>query len=365
MARKALGNVIRNFEDPGRSLAIARHGTAATSHPASTLTADLHKISRPHHECPPNGQRVVAVLILNILSRFSLSNDPFDADDLHLLLEAIRLAYAAPDPMVADPSGSNGAVERMLSSDLIASQLPSPSIESFDTVEHTILSICAWWIATATPSASSIRYSVLWEWADEATLRRVVPQTWPELFTCGRAPQRSRPTKAPDAYNMAAEGRARHPCHLVLWAATTRPWAMLIFYHGSMIAVSIFRPPLTCRASFRCPPPRPWKPKRPSAPVSALNWNAAASRFSRPGWPSAAHKPFGLTGSAAVLIGGSDPRKDGMALGYCFAASASSKHQRRLIRPPLHPDCLRRAEWNQPDPHVFDPRSEQRLGHGI
>ena len=39
MAGKALGNVARNFEGPGRSLAVARNGMAATSHPASTLTA--------------------------------------------------------------------------------------------------------------------------------------------------------------------------------------------------------------------------------------------------------------------------------------------------------------------------------------
>ena len=30
---------MRNFEEPGRSLAVARHGMAATSHPSSTLTA--------------------------------------------------------------------------------------------------------------------------------------------------------------------------------------------------------------------------------------------------------------------------------------------------------------------------------------
>src|SRR5215471_8369454 len=30
---------MRNFEAPGRSLAVARHGMAATSHPASTLAA--------------------------------------------------------------------------------------------------------------------------------------------------------------------------------------------------------------------------------------------------------------------------------------------------------------------------------------
>ena len=99
---------------------------------------------RTIYECPPNGQGVVALLILNILSRFSLSNDPFDADDLHLLLEATRLAYAARDAMVADPSVSDVAIERMLSSTLADRLAHSISLDrvteplpSFDTVERS------------------------------------------------------------------------------------------------------------------------------------------------------------------------------------------------------------------------------------
>ncbi|WP_181034684.1 gamma-glutamyltransferase, partial [Arthrobacter sp. 08Y14] len=46
------------------------------------------------HECPPNGQGIIALLILNILSCFDNTLEPHSADRLHLEIEATRLAYA-------------------------------------------------------------------------------------------------------------------------------------------------------------------------------------------------------------------------------------------------------------------------------
>jgi gamma-glutamyltranspeptidase/glutathione hydrolase len=66
------------------------------------------------YEIPPNGQGIIALLILNILSRFTPSSNPFDAGDLHVLVEATRLAYAARDTHVAD-CGMADQVEMMLS----------------------------------------------------------------------------------------------------------------------------------------------------------------------------------------------------------------------------------------------------------
>jgi gamma-glutamyltranspeptidase/glutathione hydrolase len=56
-------------------------------------------------ELPPNGQGVAALLLLNMLERFDISAlDPVGADRLHLLLEAGRLAYAVRNRYVADPA---------------------------------------------------------------------------------------------------------------------------------------------------------------------------------------------------------------------------------------------------------------------
>ncbi|MGV2125636.1 gamma-glutamyltransferase [Agrobacterium vitis] len=67
------------------------------------------------HECPPNGQGIIALLILNILSRFDTQGDPSSADRLHLEIEATRLAYAARDAWLADPEKASVPVEDMLS----------------------------------------------------------------------------------------------------------------------------------------------------------------------------------------------------------------------------------------------------------
>jgi gamma-glutamyltranspeptidase/glutathione hydrolase len=55
-------------------------------------------------EMPPNGQGVAALLLLNMLERFDMGSlDPVGAERLHLLIEAGRLAYAVRNLYVADP----------------------------------------------------------------------------------------------------------------------------------------------------------------------------------------------------------------------------------------------------------------------
>jgi gamma-glutamyltranspeptidase/glutathione hydrolase len=67
------------------------------------------------HECPPNGQGVIALLILNILSGFEPGDDPTSVDRLHREIEATRLAYAARDEMLCDPRFGEMDVDYLLS----------------------------------------------------------------------------------------------------------------------------------------------------------------------------------------------------------------------------------------------------------
>ncbi len=70
------------------------------------------------HECPPNGQGIIALMILNILSQYDARHEAHSVDRLHIEIEATRLAYAARDAWLADPEKANVPVEEMLSGDL-------------------------------------------------------------------------------------------------------------------------------------------------------------------------------------------------------------------------------------------------------
>lgn len=56
-------------------------------------------------EIPPNGQGLTALVMLNILENFDLAAlDPTGPDRFHLVLEAARLGYAVRDTHIAEPS---------------------------------------------------------------------------------------------------------------------------------------------------------------------------------------------------------------------------------------------------------------------
>jgi gamma-glutamyltranspeptidase/glutathione hydrolase len=68
------------------------------------------------YECPPAGQGIVALAMLNILSGFNLSSlDPSSADRYHLEIEAARLAYGDRNARLGDPGFSNVPVDEWLS----------------------------------------------------------------------------------------------------------------------------------------------------------------------------------------------------------------------------------------------------------
>ena len=68
------------------------------------------------YECPPNGQGVIALLLLNIASGFSKENDdPIAVQRLHMEIEAGRLGYQDRNAFLADPSHADIPVDWLLS----------------------------------------------------------------------------------------------------------------------------------------------------------------------------------------------------------------------------------------------------------
>jgi len=69
-------------------------------------------------ELPPNGQGLTALVLLNILEQFDIARlDPLSPERLHLALEAARLAFGVRDTHVADPAFMRQPVAGLIGKD--------------------------------------------------------------------------------------------------------------------------------------------------------------------------------------------------------------------------------------------------------
>ncbi|MEM0922310.1 MAG: gamma-glutamyltransferase [Pseudomonadota bacterium] len=66
-------------------------------------------------QCPPNGQGVIALLMLNIMAGVETGETPISTARIHAEIEACRLAYTARNLYVADPVYADVDVETLLS----------------------------------------------------------------------------------------------------------------------------------------------------------------------------------------------------------------------------------------------------------
>ncbi len=68
------------------------------------------------YECPPNGQGITALIALNILEGFDLASlESLSVEKMHLMIEAMRLAFADASWYVTDPKFSNIPIKELLS----------------------------------------------------------------------------------------------------------------------------------------------------------------------------------------------------------------------------------------------------------
>ncbi|HEX2914211.1 MAG TPA: gamma-glutamyltransferase [Chloroflexia bacterium] len=87
-------------------------------------------------ECPPNGQGLAALLALNVLEGFDLaSQDPMGTERWHLIIEAMRLAFADTSWYVSDPNFFEIPLQGLLSKEYAAErrQILDPKKAVLDT----------------------------------------------------------------------------------------------------------------------------------------------------------------------------------------------------------------------------------------
>ena len=66
-------------------------------------------------QCPPNGSGLLVLMLLGILEGFAPTADPLGVERLHRHTEAARLVYRDRDAFLADPAHSGVPLERLLS----------------------------------------------------------------------------------------------------------------------------------------------------------------------------------------------------------------------------------------------------------
>ncbi|QEN86666.1 gamma-glutamyltransferase [Labrys sp. KNU-23] len=103
-------------------------------------------------QMPPSNQGLTALVMLNLLSGFDLTGlDPLGAERLHLEIEAGRLAYRIRDELIADPDHADVPVKALLAPsyadglrrridpDIANRELPSAVMEPSDTVYLSVV----------------------------------------------------------------------------------------------------------------------------------------------------------------------------------------------------------------------------------
>ncbi|NEK24894.1 gamma-glutamyltransferase [Sulfitobacter sp. JBTF-M27] len=81
--------------------------------PCTPVTAGYRGIELA--ELPPNGTGIIAQVILNLLERFELKGlEPHGAERLHLEMEAARIGYAIRDAHIGDPTTMGVAAEALI-----------------------------------------------------------------------------------------------------------------------------------------------------------------------------------------------------------------------------------------------------------
>ncbi len=85
-------------------------------------------------EHPPNTQGVVALQALNVLENFEVSEDPADPERLHRMIEAIKIAFADGYEFVTDPEAEEIPLDTMLSKEYASDRATEigPSVGEYE-----------------------------------------------------------------------------------------------------------------------------------------------------------------------------------------------------------------------------------------
>jgi gamma-glutamyltranspeptidase / glutathione hydrolase len=277
------------------------------------------------YECPPNGQGVIALLMLNILEGFELGAlGPNGAERLHLEAEATRLAFRDRNACLADPAAVDVPLGRLLDKAYAAKlrslidperalvDLPPPLLpEHRDTVYLTVVD--------HERNLVSFINSVF----DSFGSGLVCPETGVLFHNRGKSFSLD-----PAHPNVIAPGK--RPMHTIIPALAFEEGRRSIAFgvmggHYQPVGQAHV---LTNLVDFGLDPQAALDAPRAFAQDGELRLERGIPRATAEALARLGHKvvpagkPLGggqmivIDHARGVLVGGSDPRKDGLALGY-------------------------------------------------
>jgi gamma-glutamyltranspeptidase/glutathione hydrolase len=277
------------------------------------------------YQIPPNSQGFVALQMLNILEGYALAELGHNsADYLHLLIEAKKLAFSDRDNYLADPEKVRIPLETLLSkeyaaerrglidSDRAASDVRPGLIDQTETVYLTVVD--------QDRNAVSLIYSVF----DDFGSGRVVPGTGIALQNRGTGF-----SLEPGHPNEIAAGkRALHTNMPGMVFKNGKPWISYGVMGGNMqpqghtqVLLNMIEFGMNVQEAGEMPRFRHFS-DRYVAFESGVGIEVLQELIQKGHRPMTSMGVYGgyqailIDWENGVLMGGSDPRKDGAALGY-------------------------------------------------
>ncbi|MGC1464198.1 MAG: gamma-glutamyltransferase [Pseudolabrys sp.] len=274
-------------------------------------------------EIPPNGQGLTALVMLNILENFDLAAlDPFGPDRFHLVLEAARIGYAVRDTHIADALHMRTPVAALLDKDFARklaaridlkhrSVLPAAPTPGSNTVYLTVVDRDRMAVSLINSLFSSFGVGICTEKTGIMFNNRggcfVVEPGHPNTFGSNKRPMHTiipalamRNGRCDMSFGvMGAHYQPMGHVQIVLNMLDYRMDvqqaidAPRFFFEGERVLVENGTPPATIEGLRR---------RGHDVAHAAAPWGGAQT--------------IKIDWDRGVLIGGSEPRKDGCALGY-------------------------------------------------
>jgi gamma-glutamyltranspeptidase / glutathione hydrolase len=274
-------------------------------------------------ELPPNTQGLIALVLLNILERFDLAAlDPLGAERFHLALEAARLAYAVRDRHLADPAAMRVSVAALIDKPF-AAQLAGRIDPARRAVSANISAGGDDTVYLSVVDRDRMAVSLINTLYDPFAGGICTENTGIMLTNRGACfvldadhPNAFGPGKRPLHTIIPALGFRGGRCDLVfgVMGAHYQPMGHAQFVtnlvdYGMDVQAAIDGP-----RAFFVGDKSVVEHGLPAASIEGLRARGHAVEFAVSPWGGG--QAISIDWERGVLIGGSDPRKDGCALGY-------------------------------------------------